>query len=96
MRDILQRLLSFPFLAYCPRPHPFPRPSSCLPGSVKGNSVTIFVTGERGYEIRVSARPGPIRLTLFAFYLTIRLCVPPNHDDSVRRSAAAPQHEIFM
>jgi len=97
MHDILRRLLHFPFLARCPRPHPFPRPSPCLSGCVKGNSIiiAISVTGEQGYEIRVSARPRRIRLTLFTFYLTTRLCVPPNHDVSVRRSAVTPQHEYL-
>jgi len=57
--------------------------------------IAISVTEERGYETRVSARPRPIGLTLFAFYLTIRLCVLQNHDDSVRCSAATPQHEYL-
>ena len=93
MYDMMQRILPSPFLDLLLSPLSSFSPP-CPSGFVKGDrDFRNWGAGLRNTRVRTSASGSSPRL--FVLYLTIRPCALPNHDDSVRHSAATPQHEHF-
>ena len=99
MHDILQRLLPSPFLGLLTSSLSLFSPPVALLVSFcqrRFNNDCDFRNcgaGLRNTCIRTSASNWSYSIRIV--YLTIRICVLQNHDDSVRCSAATPQHGCF-